>query len=262
MTAKTRKPKKKKDTSLATWKFDLENTVNADPRLGPACLKIVRAYLDFMGDINAAPYLSLVHLRALTALTEHTIIKARRELVNEGYFKEAGKTSSGAIRYQIVNAGKNRVLDHVTITREVLKQFEADKKEERRRRAAGNEPCNLSTARIAGLEPDLHCKIYRDSTAENAGNYVENTVEVISYEEEEPLSYHNHYAVMSLGDDATQPFPIPANDDEAESLLDTICADVKRVESVRRTLKLFLMGGTLSPQRAVNILGNEARTAA
>lgn len=262
MTARTRRPAKKKDTSLATWKFDLENTVNADPRLGPACLKIVRAYLDFMGGINTAPFLSIVHLRALTALTEHTIIKARRQLVDEGYFKEAGKTSSGAVRYQIVNAGKNRVLDHLTITREVLMQLQADKKEERRRRAAAKEPCNSSTEEIAGLEHDMHCRIYRDSTAENAENYVEDTVEIISYEEEETLSYSNNYALVSLGDDAAQPFPIPANDDEAENLLDAICADMQRADSVRRTLKLFLMGGTLSPRRAMKILDGEARTAA
>lgn len=259
---RTRKTKKTKDTSLATWKFALENTVNADPRLGQACLKVVRAYLDFMSDIHAAPYLSIVHLRALTALTEHTIIKARRQLVTEGYFREFGKTSSGSVRYQIVNAGKNRVLDHITITREVLKQFEVDKKEERRRRAAASEPCNLPTERIAGLKHDLHCRIYSDSTEKTAGNYVEDTVEGVSYEEEEPLYYTNQYALASLGDDTTQPFPIPANDDEAESILDAICADVQHAGVVRRTLKLFLMGGTLSPQRAMSILGGDARTAA
>ncbi|RVI69347.1 helix-turn-helix domain-containing protein [Sinorhizobium meliloti] len=83
-----------------------------------------------------------------------------------------------------------------------------------------------------------------------------------SIEREGYLIEGNSYAAVSTGDDAVQPFPTPRNDDEAESLLDAICAGTSTTGAIRRTLKLFLMGGTLSPQRAVNILGGEARTAA
>ncbi|MDX0496176.1 hypothetical protein GOC59_11615 [Sinorhizobium medicae] len=186
MMAAGRKKKGKKDTSFTTWKLNLENTVNADPRLGPACLKIVRAYLDWMGSPLARPFLSIIHLRIATALTEPTIIKARRELEKEGYFVPDGRTSSGAVMYRIVNSGENRVLDHISIARETLRRKEAEKKErERQKRLSPKETLGPpSPKKTLGQEAEMPSRNFRDSPKEALGNNVYKSVEAYSYERE------------------------------------------------------------------------------
>jgi hypothetical protein len=70
MKAARSKKTEKKNTSFTTWKIQLENTVNADPMADGACLQVLRAYLDFMGEASARPYLSIIHLKVATSLHE------------------------------------------------------------------------------------------------------------------------------------------------------------------------------------------------
>lgn len=219
--ASGRKKNGKKDTNFATWKFQLENTVNADPKLGPACLSVVRAYLDWMGSPDTRPFLSIIHLRVLTSLTEHTIIRARRELEATGYFIPDGKNSAGATRYKIINAGEARVLDHITIARETLVRLEAEKKDNERskrmQRARTAENAGLSRpAETAGPDRKADCTNCRDSTAETAGNYVYDDVEVISNEGKGIIRGVPFY---NLERGSLRRFPIPANAIEGRNFL-------------------------------------------
>ena len=243
--AAPRKKKAKKDTSFSTWKFNLENTVNADPRLGPACLKIVRAYLDWMASPTATPYLSIIHLRVVTSLAEHTIIKCRRELEQEGYFVPAGKSSAGAIMYKIVNAGENRVLDHIIEAREKLLDSEAYKKQRERRKKV------VGPAENAGpLSP-----------AEIAGNNVYNSVNGYSSEEEEDLNGVS-YSSIKAGNEANSPLPIPKDQAEAESMMTGICSGVDVYPGVRSRMMSMLSQGILTPKLAAGMIGKQKEGAA
>lgn len=219
-----RKAKKKKDTSFATWKFELENTINADPQTDGECLQILRAYLDFMGSPDGRPYRSLIDLKVATSLAENTIISRRRRLVSLGYFRPDGKTSDGATRFQIINARGNIVLDHQTISRETLRRLEAEKKEKVRekRRKARPSPSRdegpLSPSPDEGPKPVWPLTGCRDSPSRHEGNYVENTVEAYSSEREEHLK-------GALPMDLTP----PSDPADARMWLFRICADKSRL---------------------------------
>lgn len=265
-----RKPKKKKDTSFATWKFDLENIVNADPRLGPACLKIVRAYLDWMASPETRPFLSIGHLRIATALTNNTIIKARRELESFGYFVPDGKTGSGAIMYRIVNAGRNLVLDHIAIARETLRELEADKKaafRQKKNAASSNIEEDMSTSKSAQQTEERPFNFCSDSSAENEPNNVYNSVEAISIEEEEhlnksPLDAYGSYLKAHHGDEANEPLPIPKDQTEADDMMAAICDGVDVHPSVRSRMMSMLKQGVLTPNLASGMIGKKKEVVA
>lgn len=265
-----RKPKKKKDTSFATWKFELENTVNADPRLGPACLGVVRAYLDWMRDQDATPWLSIGALSIATSMAENTLRQARRQLEKEGYFVPAGKSSSGAIMYRIINSGLNRVLDHVTIARETLREIEAEKKAVARiRRATGPSKSegDLSPSKSEVLEADVPFKTRRDSPSESEPNTVYNTVEAISSEREgsfstPPLDVQTSYSLAHSGDEANEPLPVPDSAYEAECMIATICEGYSVLPVIQKRMTSMLMAGALSPNLAMGIIGARKEDAA
>jgi len=286
-----RRPKvqKKKDTSFATWKFDIENTLNADPLADGECLKIMRAYLDWMGTPDARPYLSLTSLRVLTGLADNTIGNRRRLLVKLGYFEESGKTSTGATRYRIVNARKNLVLDHQTVMREKLLEMEAEKKAVGRSKRA-----TLSPSRYEGQNGEMPLTACGDRPSPHEGNYVYYDVESISMEREgyskgyissPDIAQHiptpDRLAQQQTKGEASKPvgmlvqplidaiseirkladfpidapFPTPANDAEAENMVSALCADLDISPFVHRRLKSMLATGVLTPRMAFNILG-------
>ncbi|MCZ7480539.1 hypothetical protein [Rhizobium rhizogenes] len=273
MKAKKSKPTEKKtESSFATWKFTLENTVSSDPLADGSCLQIVRSYLDFMNVPGDTPYRSLIDLQVDTSLSENTITQKRRKLEELGYFVEAGKTSDGATRYRIVNARENIVLDHKTIMRETLRRLDAEKKEKFRLKRRNH---NLSPSEIEGhmspsksevLKGSVPLRNCGDSPSEFEGNYVDNYAESYSYEERDNLyrassSFKpSHYGLKS--DDENTPLPIPADDTEAETMMDAICdgRDVPLV--LRNRLKSMLSGGVLTPRMANNILGPRQEVAA
>lgn len=273
MKAKKSKPAEKKtESSVATWKFTLENTVSADPLAGGSFLQIVRSYLDFMNTLTDTPYRSIIDLQVDTGLSENTIIQKRRKLEQLGYFIEVGKTSDGATLYRIVNARENIVLDHQTIKRETLRRLDAEKKEYYRlkRRNLNVSPSenegHLSPSEIEvlkGSEPFRNCG---DSPSKIEGNYVDNYAESYSYEERDNLySPYSSFKPSSYGlktDEENTPLPIPADDAEAESMMDAICdgRDVPLV--LRNRLKSMLSGGVLTPRMANNILGPRQEVAA
>ncbi len=267
--AAPRKKKAKKDTSFATWKFDLENTVNADPLADGPCLKLMRAYLDWMSSPDTRPYLSIISLKVSTSLHEGAISRARALLVKLGYFVPDGTTSTGAVRYKIVNARRNVVLDHQLAARETLRELEAEKKKKVREKRRGSaviaDP--VSPAETADLNGKWLCDFEGDSSAVSADNYVEYSVEAYSKEREEHLKSVSSdalscYSSANFGDEQNQPLPIPRNDIEAETMMDAICHGRDVTDYMRGRLKSMLQAGVLTPRMADNIIGIKTEAAA
>ncbi|MBX4898599.1 hypothetical protein [Rhizobium bangladeshense] len=183
-----------KENNFASWKFQIENTVNADPLADGACLQVLRAYLDFMTSADARPYRSLIDLQVATSLAENTIIDRRRKLVQLGYFKRAGKTSDGAVRYRVVNARESIVLDHQIISRETLRRLEAEKKERTRARRRQSDAVAIADEEEVtpspheGLSSVWPLTARGDSPSPHEGNNVYDTVESLSMERRENLS--------------------------------------------------------------------------
>ncbi|MBX5008761.1 hypothetical protein HJB67_01995 [Rhizobium lentis] len=272
-------PEAAKEVSFATWKFQIENTVNADPLADGACLQVLRAYLDFMPSVDARPYRSLIDLQVATSLAENTIIDRRRKLVKLGYFKRAGKTSDGAVRYQIVNARESIVLDHQIISRETLRRLEAEKKEKKRcRRRRPDAPDALADNAVSpspheGLNCAWPLTARGDSPSPHEGNNVYDTVESLSMERRENLSRQisfsedapqkqpevaSSYASLTAGNELDTPIPMPIDEAEAESMVAAMCDGLAVSAFLHRRLKSMLSTGVLTPRMASNILGRRA----
>lgn len=86
---------------LATWKFETIKSVMNDPALTPACLPLMIVALDFKAAWDTTPFLPLLTLIGRTGLARATVIKARRLLVDQGYWTQAGKNESGLDVYAI-----------------------------------------------------------------------------------------------------------------------------------------------------------------
>lgn len=266
-----REKKAKKDTSFATWKFEFENTVNADPRLGAACLCVTRVYLDWMGSPSATPFLSTAMLAIATALSENTVRQARRALEKEGYFILVGKSSSGVPMYKLVNAGLHRVLDHVTIAREKLKEIEAEKKAafRKKRPALMADPSksdwDMSPSESEVEKPFVPFRNRRDSPSDFEPNNVYNSVDPILCEKgrgqyhasEEALTY----ALVQTGDEANDPLPIPGTEIEADQMIGAICADIDVLPVIQNRMKSMLLAGVLTPNLARGMLGGRREAA-
>ncbi|MDK4726392.1 hypothetical protein [Rhizobium phaseoli] len=264
------------ERSFASWKFDIENTVSADPLADGECLQILRAYLDFMPSLDARPYRSLLDLQVATSLAENTIIDRRRKLVELGYFKPDGKTSDGAVRYQILNARESIVLDHQIVSRETLRRLEAEKKEKvrfRRRKnitAASPNSGVMSPSRHEGPKAAQPLTARGDSPSPREGNYVYDTVESLSMERreylnrdiapssDEPQELTSSYASATAGHELDTPLPTPIDDAEAESMVAAMCDGLAVSGFLHRRLKSMLATGVLTPRMASNILGRRA----
>jgi hypothetical protein len=223
-----------KARSLASRKFNFEDIVNADPRCPLPALKIVRAYLRFISDFEkGTAYVSILDLQVATGLSPHAIIAGRNKLIQLGYFVPDGKTGAGAVRYRLSFAPENRVLDHVMIARETLKQIDAERKEKQRQKrqasAAVTEPDAVTpdepvTEAGAGPEGFVPCTGRRPVTEAGAGNYLYEYLEEDSSEEEgytqrvSPPVEMNTYALASGGDPHV-PYPVPDSEEELERML-------------------------------------------
>ncbi|WP_139802342.1 hypothetical protein [Aurantimonas sp. 22II-16-19i] len=132
--------------SFSSWKFDLLETVNADPKTSPADLAIMEAYLHFTRAKSRTAYLSALAIRIRTGIkSTDTITARRRRLVELGYLVPHGTTRTGIEVFEVVNARQNLVDEHVMAAQEKLREMDADRKrkDRARRRVAGDVPLNI-----------------------------------------------------------------------------------------------------------------------
>lgn len=179
--------------SQATWKFDLFDTVSADPMCDGSCLLVVVAYSRFCRTTQRVAYLSEIDLQVATGLQPRAIRKAKEALVRLGYMAAVSKTASGITVYRLANPRKDLVTDHKMIASETMKEVDAVRRDEerRRRRLRGSKSAPLNKDEGgADLHPtegaDLHPnsvdttveKILHDnrgSTGSGLGAYVRET---------------------------------------------------------------------------------------
>lgn len=132
---------KKDKSNLASWKFRLEDTINGDPDAPKAGLKVIRVYLNSLTDENPHPYAAMSVLMAKTGLSEATIRRTRKGLIDLGYMVKEGVSSdgktAGATRYALRNP-REKYVDN--LVREKLKTFRDEAREQARIARAGSEP--------------------------------------------------------------------------------------------------------------------------
>ncbi|MCD1266696.1 hypothetical protein B5M44_19095 [Shinella sumterensis] len=98
--------------SLATWKFQLLETVDNDPLLGKggACLSVMRAAINFMNTRHSRPYLPISVLMKRTGLASAACVDARKRLVTAGYLVPSGSNARGLDTFEIRNSRRVDVL--------------------------------------------------------------------------------------------------------------------------------------------------------
>lgn len=125
----------------AAWKFEIFDTVNADPCLKPTDLKMMIAYLNYANYDKREAYLANSTARALTNIRSHTTMSESRSRLQEfGYLTDTGKrTLDGCVWFELRNSREKLVADHVRMTIEVVREREAFRKADDRRRAVAKQ---------------------------------------------------------------------------------------------------------------------------
>lgn len=242
---------KPKDQNSATWKFEFEDTVNADPLAKGACLKVIRALLNFASPSDPKAYCSLPDLMLLTASSRPTVKKALKLLVQLKYLVPLYLTDSGTMMYRLQNIRKQVIDDHLTISKQTLATERAERKRSARKR--GKETCPPQDDNPErNLPPEVK---------ESFPNTVEGYRRGSSYEDgrwgEEGNIGHSSpsYALAQSGEDSSSPLPVPRDDAEADLMIDAICEGFDVPHSMRTRMTEMLVAGVLSPSLAARLLG-------
>lgn len=243
-------------SSSASWKFDFLDTVNADPACTPACLKVIKVYLNFASEAVPTAFVATSELCLRTNLSRPTIIRAREKLKSLGYMVPRGTVGDGAIQYRLVNARKLQIDDHLVIGREKLKEdCRLQRQYERAREKSGCK--KMIPPKMAWGYQNLTpvCK-------EMIPNTLEEYPRGSSYEAGENLiGLHGFYS-EAKGDDPKAPFPIPETEDQAEDMLRQIVCDRDVADYVVNAMGLMLRKGTLSPANAESLINQYREVAA
>ena len=235
------------DRSKAGFKFDLFETVNADPRAKPADLAMIVAYAGKMSWPKRTAWLSTAHARALTGLSERQVNISRARLRKIGYLTEPGMKGTARL-FTIANPNRDRMRDHVTETTAFHRERTKDRQAARRahRRAV--------TANSDATEPDLsHSPSDCDVAALFAGNTPQYP-SVMALEEEGISKGYSE----AKGDDPFRPFPKPQSDREADEMLSAITEGMDPSPAVLAFYRLALIEGRLTPDHVRQY--REART--
>lgn len=215
--------------ALATWKFDLLATVDADPLLSSntACLSVVRVHLHYANRRGnyVTSYASNATIRALTGKSERTIQTARQLLVELGYLTIVGSTKCNCTRYRIDNPRGEIVKMLVEERKWKIKEELKDKKQKDRLREERKKRASIVTAD--------HVQEKRVSDWEDSG--------------QEPGC---ELATAFGCDDQDDPFNPPKCEAETEELIDSIFFGLDLHPKVRERLVQQLQGGVLTPRMA------------
>lgn len=221
----------------ATWKFELLETVAADPTCKPSDVSIVLAYVRYIDKPGGKSFRSNAQLQALTGLSEQAIRTRRKHLVARGYFAEAGHRPTGIPVFKIENPHINLVMDHVALLTEHLREKDAARKaDERRRKDAKpqgvpleNSPPHIDVAQIfAGTAPQ-----YLDP------NTYSEYVDGFSSEERDQPKITGRY---EAGDFIFDP---PADQNDCDDTLTEILGGVCLPAGVHKFFAIQLMKGAL-----------------
>ncbi|MRG66116.1 hypothetical protein GH789_12605 [Rhizobium pusense] len=175
--------------------------------------------------------------------------------------RRRGITKTNLYRFEVPKEKVTEILDYV----EGLREQRAEERERRRlygdpTKMADHRQCDPTTMRsndptnMADHVPTELADKHLNGTSEGE------PLNTVSFSERREISFS--YSTDKLGDEENNPLPVPADDAEAESMMDAIC-DGRVVPLVlRNRLKSMLSGGVLTPRMANNILGPRQEVAA
>lgn len=181
--------------SNAFFKLSLLETVGADPLLKPIDHSLTGAYLRFMKWPSRHAYLSNMKARILTGMqSEPTITSSRARLVKYGYFEFVMTKLNGCVLFMICNPRQQTVSDHIIMSEEKLKEMDAYRKsEERRKRVIKS---GLTKETYTPEEP-VNQNNFRDITKIIYDNSLEDTYQEEAMRKEVP--FNNPYLSRSRG---------------------------------------------------------------
>ncbi|TAX99131.1 hypothetical protein ELH94_22675 [Rhizobium leguminosarum] len=254
----------------ATWKFDFLDIVNADPKAGGACLAVIKAYLHFASKARPQAFCSLPELMLRTGGSRPRVLRAKVTLEKLGYLVPMYVTDEGATMYRLVNARKQVIDDHMRIAREKLA---AEKRERKRRQRTGGVQQGGNETILPEIDyferndtpvcnetiPNSLDEYPRGIFSEGRDILTASSEFTGGTQEKQPreqidLSETAGYEEMSRGDDPDEPIPVPSDQDEAQTMIETICDGRAVPDIVRRRLQNMLQAGVLTPRMASNIL--------
>ncbi|SDJ18416.1 hypothetical protein SAMN05428983_0534 [Agrobacterium fabrum] len=257
-------PYQKACRQLVAFKLKAIETATADPKLhgAPAAQALV-VYLSFVTVdkqtlLPTAAYASALTLMARGGIkSDRTARNARSLLQSAGYLEPTGSaTKDGCIWYNVRNPRAEVVKMHVREATEYLREKDADRKKEDRRKRGMTDAVPVNSTTPENMCPgNFYPDVPVDSTDKYLGIH-------LGYSSSGEREYSSVYSADKSGDEENTPLPVPADDAEAESMMDAIC-DGRVVPLVlRNRLKSMLSGGVLTPRMANNILGPRQEVAA
>lgn len=156
--------KSKADGNIASWKFRLEDTINADPDAPKAGLKVIRVYLHSYGEDNPYPYAAMSTLMAKTGLTAPTIRATRDKLVELGYLVERGVSAdgkaAGATMYELRNPREAYVQK---LVEERLRTFRDEAKERMRSHRAKDAAADVTAKNFPNTDDDTEACVRKET---------------------------------------------------------------------------------------------------
>ena len=123
--------------NAAAFKLSTLETVGADPKMKPIDHSLLAAYMRFMKWPARTAYLSNLKARIMTGMSaQSTISASRARLIEMGYLKVVMTKLNGAVIYELDNSRAEIVADHIAIAEETLREWDARRKTDDRKRRA------------------------------------------------------------------------------------------------------------------------------
>lgn len=223
------------DRAKGSFKLDLFETVNADPKTQPGDLALVVAYAQRMEWPRRLAWLSIAAARAMTGLSERQVNVARGRLLKRGYLEDKGKRGVARL-FKIGNPRAAQMREHVSDATAYFREQIKERQSSRRRKVRVCAEIAPTESHVSQHPGDS------DVCANSAGNVPIYTPQVLALKKE---THSQGYAV-STDDDPDCPFPIPVDASEADHMLSEIIGGRTVSEIGRATLKARLSKGRLS----------------
>lgn len=273
--AEDKKPFEKTETSFASFKFGLLNTLNADRRLKPTCIKVMLPYLNHCNGPSKKVFKSIPDLMVESGLAEDTIRTARAKLIDHDYLERAGQTEMGVPMFYIRNPNWGAVTNAKLARADVVKALSTRKQARYRANTArkyGN-PADMSPSRFEGSQCDVPPNSPGMSPPAFKGKYGSPITEGNSMEGDEPMGrvlsddWYTSEELVSMGVQAAEnnevgrtpfhgedeiAFSRPRDAGEIELLMNDIAAyyanlGISISPRIRATLSAMHRSGLLSP---------------
>lgn len=239
-------------SELASFKFSTLETVRVDPRLSAApCLAVMSVYLEFVTvderSLKPTPaFASNITLMARACIKSKTTARAARKLlVENGYLVRIGETKDGCEKYRVENPHHERVLMHVREAEEYLKQIEAGRREEERRKK------KLAADRGSDIDPtrdgrgDRYCP---DRGSDIDPKYLRGNLGGLgSREEGQPIKVSTALSYGDVDDDPHLPYPVPTSEDELVHMLAELFEGCHLSAAIVSAMRKMLTTGKLTP---------------